>query len=72
MDSFFIFIFKSCLKTEGDDCMEYYRLLDVDKRASQEDIRKAYRKASLQNHPDKLAQKGLEVTQKDHEAVSQK
>jgi len=69
MDSILLFLFKSCLKTDGDDCTEFYTLLGVDKRASKEEIRKAYRKASLQNHPDKLAQRGIEVTQEHQEAV---
>jgi DnaJ-domain-containing protein 1 len=56
MDSVALFFFKDCLKSEGDDCTEFYRRLDVDKKATQEEIRKAYRKASLANHPDKLAQ----------------
>jgi DnaJ family protein A protein 2 len=33
--------------------MEYYDLLGVDKNASQDDIKKAYRKKALQCHPDK-------------------
>lgn len=33
--------------------MDYYNILGVDKTASQEQIKKAYRKLSLQFHPDK-------------------
>ncbi|WVR06070.1 hypothetical protein IAU60_003098 [Kwoniella sp. DSM 27419] len=32
---------------------EYYRVLGIDKNASEADIKKAYRKQSLLNHPDK-------------------
>ena len=34
----------------------------MDKNATTEDIKKAYKKQSLQMHPDKLAQRGVEVT----------
>ena len=33
--------------------MDYYNILGVDKTASQDQIKKAYRKLSLQFHPDK-------------------
>ena len=32
---------------------EYYNLLDINKSASQEDIKKAYRKKALKHHPDR-------------------
>ena len=32
---------------------EYYRLLDITKNASETEIKKAYRKKALENHPDK-------------------
>lgn len=32
---------------------EYYSLLDINKNASQEDIKKAYRKKALKHHPDR-------------------
>ena len=47
----------------------YYEVLKVTKSASQEDIRKAFRKISLQLHPDKLQQRGLDP--KDYEAEYQ-
>lgn len=34
---------------------DYYKILGVDKKASQEDIKKAYRKLTVQYHPDKNA-----------------
>ncbi|CAN0088696.1 unnamed protein product, partial [Hapterophycus canaliculatus] len=44
---------------------ELYTLLDVDRRATAADIKRAYRNKSLQMHPDKLNQRGQEVTEQD-------
>jgi len=59
--AFFVFCCKSFL---GDDKSEksYYALLGVERDASTEDIKKAYKRKSLQMHPDKLAQRGQVVT----------
>lgn len=64
MDPILLFCCKSCLR--GEDNEEYYQLLGFDpKKKSQvtiEDIKKSYKKISLSLHPDKLAQKGIEIT----------
>jgi curved DNA-binding protein CbpA len=60
-DRFLLLCCRSCLK--GDDNTEYYEVLGLENRHVDTDtIKKAYKKASLNLHPDKLAQKGIEQT----------
>src|SRR3954470_21894756 len=35
------------------DYKDYYKILEVDKKASQEEIKKSYRKLAMKWHPDK-------------------
>lgn len=44
---------------------ELYQLLDVERRATAVEIKRAYRNKSLQMHPDKLNQRGQEVTEQN-------
>mmetsp|Transcript_22986 Transcript_22986/g.38476 ORF Transcript_22986/g.38476 Transcript_22986/m.38476 type:complete len:543 (-) Transcript_22986:1096-2724(-) len=62
MDKLFIFCFKSCLKGESD--REFYDILEIDNPnlATPELIKKQFKRLSLSLHPDKLAQKGVEIT----------
>lgn len=44
---------------DSEEKVDYYQLLDVPHNANADDIKKAYRKRSLQLHPDKLKQRGM-------------
>jgi DnaJ domain len=51
---------------DGDESQEnFYALLKVDRDATHEELKKAFKRESLKNHPDKLQQRGLTVTEKD-------
>jgi len=63
---FLAWVFSAFLPQDDDDtnnnqeqCEDYYALLDVTNHAKADDIKKAYRKKSLQLHPDKLRQRGM-------------
>lgn len=62
MESIFLFCCRSCLKGEGADDEYYTRLGLEGKDASTDTIKKAYKRKSLELHPDRLAQKGITVT----------
>jgi DnaJ-class molecular chaperone len=61
---------RSCLRGDGDNT-EYYEILGITTSANQDAIKKAYKKTSLSLHPDKLAQRGIEVTA-EHKVQFQK
>ena len=54
----------------SDDCTEYYSLLGLAPAATPEELRRAWRKLSLERHPDKLAQRGKVCSAQDVEAFS--
>ena len=43
---------------------QYYDLLEIDNNASNEDIKKAYRKMAIKHHPDKNPDNKEEAEQK--------
>lgn len=62
MESLLIICFKSCLKGENDRA--YYDALELveGRRCTPEDVKRQYKRLSLNLHPDKLAQRGIENT----------
>ena len=44
---------------------DYYKIMDVDKTASQDDIKKSYRKLARKFHPDVSKEKNAESRFKD-------
>lgn len=45
--------------SSAEQKIDYYDLLEIPRNATSDDIKKAYRKRSLQLHPDKLRQRGM-------------
>jgi hypothetical protein len=62
--AFFLCCCKSFLGSDDSED-DFYSLLSIDRDASVEDIKRAYKRQSLQMHPDKLAQRGQTVTEQD-------
>lgn len=64
--AFFLCCCKSFLGSEDQsNDSDFYSLLGLDKDASADEIKRAYKRQSLQMHPDKLAQRGKTVTEED-------
>ncbi len=63
METLFLFCCRSCLKSSGENRELYDRLGLESKKATLDDIKKAYKKKSLSLHPDKLKQRGISVTE---------
>uniref|UniRef100_A0A7S2WN27 J domain-containing protein n=1 Tax=Rhizochromulina marina TaxID=1034831 RepID=A0A7S2WN27_9STRA len=64
-DAVFVCCFRGFLNPHGEGSKEYYEVLGLDKHASPADIKRAYKKASLAYHPDKLRQRGETLTAED-------
>lgn len=61
-------------KKQGMDFIDYYKLLEVDRSATQDDIKKAYRKLARKYHPDlnpddKEAKKKFQQINEAHEVL---
>jgi DnaJ family protein A protein 2 len=55
----------------SDEDVDLYELLGVDRKASQADIKKAYRKLALQHHPDKVPEDQKAESEVKFKAVTQ-
>ena len=70
--AFFLCCCNAFLRTDQDtasaaEAEEYYGLLGIEADATPEEIKRAYKRQSLKFHPDKLAQRGIQVTAADQE-----
>lgn len=63
-------LFAPAPKKGNSDC--YYKLLDVAETASEDDIKKAYRKQSLKWHPDKWNNANPNATEEEKDEVTKK
>ena len=68
--AFFLCCCKSFLGSSNNSSVEpgkedFYDILEIDRDATSDEVKRAYKRKSLQMHPDKLAQKGRKVTVAD-------
>uniref|UniRef100_A0A7S1UVB4 J domain-containing protein n=1 Tax=Grammatophora oceanica TaxID=210454 RepID=A0A7S1UVB4_9STRA len=61
--AFFLCCCKSFLGSDSENGEDFYSLLKVDRDATQDELKRAYKRQSLQMHPDKLAQRGIAPTE---------
>ncbi|CAN8096865.1 unnamed protein product [Discula destructiva] len=55
----------------GEEDLDLYELIGVDKSASQDQIKKAYRKVALTHHPDKVSEDKREESEAKFKAATQ-
>jgi len=56
------------LNPRGEGSAEYYTILDIEKHASHDEVKAAFRRKSLHYHPDKLRQRNETLTDDSCEA----
>ena len=56
--AFFLCCCKACLGSPSSEEESFYSLLSIEKDATQDEIKRAYKRQSLKMHPDKIAQRG--------------
>jgi curved DNA-binding protein CbpA len=69
-----VHVFSALLPPVDQEEKTYYHVLNLERNASEADIRKAYKKISLKLHPDKVAQRGgldAEEAAKEYEKVQE-
>lgn len=50
---------------------DYYKILGIDKNASEEDIKKAYRKLAREHHPDVVSEKDKEAAERRFKEINE-
>lgn len=64
-----VFFLSALLPPRDGDEPNFYDILGIDRYATDEELRKAYRKLSLKLHPDKIAQRGGDAAEKAEAAA---